>query len=128
MPNAKNSHAEAAISPSALAITFDLLRPTSPSLAEAVQAALLNLSELPPGRRCGSRAQQLPMNAALISSLEAQTVGKILEALTELGSRALQDKERNPEHIQLLHDLLQDWAELADWLLQNASSGAQDLH
>lgn len=128
MPNTKDSHAESAISPSALAITFDLLRPTSPSLAEAVQAALHSLNELPPGRRCGSRADQLPLNAALISSLEAQTVGKILEALTDLGSRALQDKKRNPEHIQLLHDLLQDWAELADWLLQNASHGSEGRH
>lgn len=128
MPYVKNNQAEGAISPSALEITFDLLRPTSPSLAEAVRAALHSLSELPPGRRCGSRADELPLNAALISSLEAQTVGKILEALTDLGSRALKDKERNPEHLQLLHDLLEDWSELADWLLQNSSSGARDLH
>lgn len=127
MPYVKNSQTESAISPSALEMTFDLLHPLNPSLAEAIETALRNLGELPPGRRCGSRADQLPLNAALISSLEAQTVGKILEALTELGSRALRSEKRNPELIQLLHDLLQDWADLADWLLQNASSSARDL-
>lgn len=126
MPYAKNSQAESAINFRALEITFDLLRPGTPSLAETVKTALHSLSELPAGKPGGSRADQLPLNAALISSLEAQTVGKVLEALTDLGSRALKDKPRNPEHIQLLHDLLQDWAELADWLLQNSSSGPQD--
>lgn len=128
MPHVKNHPAEGAVSPSALETTFDLLRHKNPSLAEAVQTALHHLSELPPGRRCGSRADQLPVNAALVSSLEAQTVGKILEALTELGSQALKDTKRNSEHVQLLHDLLQDWVGLAEWLLEHADSSARDLH
>ncbi len=127
MPHAEHNQSEDAVRPNALGLTFDLLCQGSPCLAEALQTALHNLSELPPGRHWGSRADQLPLSAALISSLEAQTVGKILEALTELGSQALQENQRNPDHIQLLHDLLQDWAELADWLLQHASSGARDL-
>lgn len=126
MPRAKNNQAEDAISPSALKITFELLCQSSPSLAEALQTALHNLSELPSGQRSGSRANRLPSNAALISSLEAQTIGKILEALTELGSQALQENQRNPHYIQLLHDLLQDWTELAEWLLQHASSDARN--
>lgn len=128
MPNAKNDHAEGAISPSVLELTFNLLRHSSPSLAEAVETALHNLSELPPGRRHGSRADQLPLNTALISSLEVQTVGKILQALTDLGYRALKDKERNPEHILLLHDLLQSWTELAEWMLQHSDTNSRDLH
>ncbi|MDQ2075241.1 hypothetical protein [Marinimicrobium sp. ABcell2] len=127
MPQAKYDYSNTALSAAALALTSDLLRHHNPSLAEVVHNALANIKEAPPGRRTGIRVTQPPLNAALISSLEAETVGQVLAALTDLGNRALEDHE-DPEQLKLVHRLLEDWVSLADWLLRCTDNRPSAFH
>lgn len=124
----KYPYSNTALSAAALALTSDLLRQHNPSLAAVVQSALANIKEAPPGRRTGIRVTQPPLNSSLIASLEAETVGKVLAALTDLGNQALQSQEDNPEQLELVHRLLVDWAALADWLLNCTDNRPTTFH
>lgn len=117
MPYAKYHYPNTSLSHAALALTSDLLRHDNPSLAGAVRSALVSIRELPPK---GRPTDHWPLNAALVASLEAQTVGKILAALTDLGNRATDDW--SPDRLRLLQELLKDWVELAEWLLRCADT------
>ena len=128
MPYAKYPYSNTALSAAALALTSDLLRQHNPSLAEVVQNALANIKEAPPGRRTGIRVTQPPLNASLIASLEAETVGKVLAALTDLGNQALHGHHDDPEQLELVHRLLVDWAALADWLLHCTDNRPTTFH
>jgi hypothetical protein len=127
MPHAKYPYSNTTLSPAALALTSDLLRHHSPTLAEVVQNALANIKEVPPGRRTGIRVTTPPLNSTLISSLEAETVGKVLEALTDLGNKAL-ERHEDPEQLKLVHRLLEDWVALADWLLHCTDNRPTAFH
>lgn len=128
MSYAKYPYSNTALSAAALAMTSELLRQHNPSLAQVVQNALANIKEAPPGRRTGIRVTQPPLNASLIASLEAETVGKVLAALTELGNQALQENHGDPEQLEMVHRLLVDWAALADWLLHCTDNRPTTFH
>src|SRR5690554_4263534 len=127
MSYAKYPYSNTALSAAALAMTSELLRQHNPTLAEVVQNALASIKEAPPGRRTGIRVTQPPLNATLISSLEAETVGKVLQALTHLGNQALHGHD-DPEQLKLVHGLLVDWAALADWLLRCTDNRPTAFH
>ena len=128
MPQAKHHDSNAALSHVALALTSDVLRHDNPSLAGAIEKALDSLTQVPSARTSTSRLEHVPLNTAVVTRLEAQTIGKILAALTDLGNRALADRERYPEQLELVHELLEDWVELADWLLRCADTYSDSSH
>lgn len=115
------------LTPTALVITSHLLRHDNPTLASAIQKAL---DELEPVADTQEMAQltEPQLNAALLHNLQAQTVGEILAALTAIGQRALAERQHQPERIALLHQLLDDWVALAEWILQRNSTGPEQWH
>lgn len=115
------------LTPTALVITSHLLRHDNPTLASAIQRAL---DELKPVATEGeiARLAEPQLNAALLHNLQAQTVGEILAALTAIGQRALADRQHQPERIALLHQLLDDWVALAEWILQRNNAAPDQWH
>lgn len=111
-----NHIAEGVLTPTALIVTSHLLRHDNPNLARAIQQAL---EALPSSSRAPSTERQYAaLNRWLLGHLHAQTVGEILAALTALGQQALQNSEHEPKQVALLHELLDEWVALAEWILQ----------
>ncbi len=107
----------------ALEFTFRLLRHHSPSLALAVQNVLAGniltldspLHSTPPSRTSDH----------FMVYVDAHTVGKVVAALTEIGQQALANKQRQDSgQLIVLRTLIQEWASLTEWLLENAESNA----
>lgn len=83
----------------------------------AIQAALEKLTAAHRSDK-GADLAEAELNLTLLHTLQASTVGQILAALTVLGQRALADRDLHPERVALLHQLLDDWVALAEWILQ----------
>lgn len=123
-PNRHTAHS--ALTPSALVVTSHLLRHNNPNLAHAIQQALKALPADPP--TASVESEDVELNRQLLSNLHAQTIGEILAALTALGQQALHDHQRHPERIALLHELLDEWVALAEWILQRNESPPTRWH
>lgn len=123
-PNRHAAHS--ALTPTALVITSHLLRHDNPNLAQAIQQALRSLPSAPSPTT--AEAASTALNRQLLSNLHAQTVGEILAALTSLGQQALHDHQRHPERVALLHELLDEWVALAEWILQRNESPPSQWH
>lgn len=126
MSSPSRSHAHAALTPTALVITSHLLRHDNPNLASAIQHALEDLSDPPP--QVANSNEEPQVNCTLLASLHAQTVGEILAALTALGQRAISAPDRHPERVALLHELLDEWVALAEWILQHNDNPPEQWH
>ncbi len=123
-PNRHTAHS--ALTPTALVITSHLLRHDNPNLARAIQRvlrAIPSAETLTP-----EEPADIELNRQLLSKLHAQTIGEILAALTALGQQALHDHQRHPERIALLHELLDEWVALAEWILQRNESPPARWH
>lgn len=127
MSSPSRTHIHAALTPTALVITSHLLRHDNPNLASAIQHALEELGHEPPPRTA-KPSEEPPINCALLATLHAQTVGEILAALTALGQRAINTPDRHPERVALLHELLDEWVALAEWILQRNDSPPKQWH
>lgn len=117
-PNRHTAHG--ALTPSALVVTSHLLRHNNPNLAQAIEQALRAIPTEPTA--VSTEPEDIDLNCELLSKLHAQTIGEILAALTALGQQALHDHQRHPERIALLHELLDEWVALAEWILQRNES------
>ncbi len=126
MSSPSRSHSHAALTPTALVITSHLLRHDNPNLASAIQHALEDLSAPPP--QTANSSEEPQMNCSLLASLHAQTVGEILAALTALGQQAITTQDRHPERVALLHELLEEWVALAEWILQRTDNPPEQWH
>ncbi len=126
MPSPNRHTVHSALTPTALVITSHLLRHDNPNLARAIQQALRAIPSAPPTESTG--AAEVELNRQLLSRLHAQTIGEILAALTALGQQALHDHQRHPERIALLHELLDEWVALAEWILQRNESPPAQWH
>lgn len=126
MPSPNRHTAHSALTPSALVVTSHLLRHDNPNLARAIQQALRALPTEEPA--ASTAPQDVDLNRQLLSNLHAQTIGEILAALTALGQQALKDHQRHPERIALLHELLDEWVALAEWILQRNESPPTQWH
>lgn len=127
MSSPSRSHSHAALTPTALVLTSHLLRHDNPNLAYAIQHALeyLGTDRPPPSAQPN---EELQLNTALLASLHAQTVGEILAALTVLGQQAVSAPQRHPERVALLHELLDEWVALAEWILQRTDNPTERWH
>lgn len=126
MPSPNHHTVHSALTPTALVITSHLLRHDNPNLARAIQQALKAIPSTPSTE--STVAAEVELNRQLLSRLHAQTIGEILAALTALGQQALHDHQRHPERIALLHELLDEWVALAEWILQRNESPPAQWH
>ncbi len=53
-------------------------------------------------------------------TLEAHTVGKIIDALTSMGNNLLNNPERESGTLVAIRSLIKDWIALAEWILAHS--------
>lgn len=97
-----------------LELTLRLLNEHNPMLAVELHRAL---------RRHFAAAKNAFNNgdclkAELLETLDPKAIGGIITTLTRLGQKALANTAEHPDKSTLLHGLMHDWLELAEWLLQ----------
>ncbi len=95
-----------------LEMTYKLLRTPNPSLALCVRNLLMNQR-----KQINNTHKNKPrINIAL----EPTTIGKIVSALTILGQNALDNREVENGKLLVLRSLIEDWAGLAEWLVNRS--------
>jgi len=111
-----------------LDLTFRLLRNNNPGLASAINSTLSNLQIAPYEIYRGLHTGEMFFNVEVLESLTVPTIGKIVSALTELGERALNHKDFPPEHMNMLRSLIDDWAQLTEWILKHTTTDKTAYH
>ncbi len=111
------------ISRGALEMTYKMLRSAYPSLALAVR----NLLMLNKPREPSPTSHQ-NIYSKISISLDAATIGKIVSALTQLGEKALDNREVENGKLVVLRSLIEDWASLAEWILSKAEAEPRLSH
>ncbi len=126
-----NEHNPNIFSRGALELTFKLLRHRRPSLAMSIQNLMTRgqLQDQPQQLGgFGNSSYGTPLNQQSVQprqhsdkfsvNVDAHTIGQIVSQLTEIGQNALQENDRPSGQLILLRSLIQDWMELAEWVLQ----------
>lgn len=103
--------------------SFKLLRPHHPGLA-------LQLQNILAGERFSLRqhAQASAITDHFHIQLDPRTVGKIVDALTQLGNAALQQHNSEPGALMVLRTLIKEWMSLAEWIVQHAEQNLAAQH
>ena len=110
----------------ALELTFKLLRKQNPRLALDVQNQLQGLATL---REVTEQVPARKVSDHFHITLDAQTIGKVVEALTALGQNLLDNSPKDNGTLVVVRSLIKDWIELAEWVLVNAEDPhSQTLH
>lgn len=104
-----------------LELTFRLLRNNDLALALAIKTAMDEVS-FAPAEALYAITGEMHLNSDLVKALEATNVVKIVAALNNIARDALQRKDLPAEHIKILRTLIEDWAKLAEWILEHATS------
>ena len=109
-----------------LDLSFRLLRNNNPELSLAIKNAMNQMKFAPSDAIMGSHTQdQYPGEMYTINDifkhLHAETIVEIVAALTHIGQRAVDQKNLPTQHLTLLRGLIEDWAKLAEWILQHAT-------
>lgn len=105
-----------------LELTFRLLRNNNPELAFAIKKTIDQIHFAPPEAVAGSYAGEMHLNTDVVNLLGGETIAKIIAALTDIGKYAVANKDLPPQHMKILGGLIEDWAQLTEWLLQHATS------
>ena len=106
----------------ALETSFTLLRQQHPRLALAVQ------NQLQISHRVGNLTASLATPAQRHHSdrffirLDAQVVGQIVAALTEVGTHYLSSRRRSGSESAMLRDLMRSWIRLGEWMIHQAET------
>jgi|SRR5690606_17517048 hypothetical protein len=103
----------------ALELTFRLLRNNRPQLAQALKQTLDELQELPSQHQ--GYVSEMHANTDVLSFLGASNIVQIVAALNEIAREALRKKNLPGEHMRLLSSLIEDWAALAEWILNHVT-------
>lgn len=69
---------------------------------------------------------EMLLNAAVLASLKAHTIGKIVSVLTDIGEAALKNNDTTPSHMALMRTLIEDWVQLTEWVLNNTAADQTD--
>lgn len=103
--------------------SFQLLRPRHPGLA-------LQLQNILAGERFSLRqnAQASAITDHFHIQLDPRTVGKIVDALTQLGNTALQRQHSEPGALMVLRTLIKEWMTLAEWIVEHAEQSLAMRH
>lgn len=101
-----------------LELSFRLLRNNSPGLAFAIKKTLDQISWVPYDILKGMHTGEMHFNAELVAILNVHTLGKIVSALTDIGEQALTRSDLPQDHVNLLRTVIDDWAQLTEWVLK----------
>lgn len=110
-----------------LELTFRLLRNNNLALALAIKTAMDEVA-VAPTEALYAITGEMHLNSDLIKELHATNVVKIVAALNDIGRDALQRKDLPAEHMKILRNLIEDWAKLAEWILEHATSDRIAYH
>lgn len=108
-----------------LELTFQLLRQQSSGLALDIQNQLQG-TKLP--YMAYQESQQQENCDHFRITLNAQKIGKIVDALTQLGQHCLNNPNENKGHLAILRSLIEDWMALAEWLISHAEPPSNTVH
>jgi hypothetical protein len=103
-----------------LELSFRVLRNNKPGLANAIRKAIEQLDIVPYDVLQKAHTGEMVFNVQLFEILNAHTIGRIVSSLTEIGVNALHDHTLPPSHSHLLHNLIDDWVQLTEWILRNS--------
>lgn len=106
----------------ALEITFRLLRNNNSDLAFAIKKTMDHIQFAPSEATVGVYSGEMHLNTELLKLLQTNTIVKIVAAVNDIGQQAVDQKDLSQQHMKALHDLIEDWAELTEWILKNATS------
>lgn len=112
----------------ALELSFRLLRNNNPGLANVIKKALNEINLVPYDALHTAHTGEMYFNAQLLAILNVHIIGKIVSTLTEIGEQALHNHYLTSEHIKLLRNLIDDWVQLAEWVLRNSCSDKSAFH
>ena len=108
-----------------LELTFQLLRQQNFSLALEIQNQLQG-TKLPYVAYRESEQQQNVDHFRI--SLDAHTIGRVVDALTSLGENYLKHPSQQPDRIAMLSILIKDWIALGEWLITHAEPPSHTVH
>ena len=107
-----------------LDLSFRLLRNNDPALSLAIKNAMNQMDFAPPdvimGPHNGYTGEMYMIND-IFKQLHAETIVEIVAALTRIGQHAVDQKNLPARHLTILRSLIEDWAKLAEWILQHAT-------
>lgn len=104
-----------------LELTFRLLRYNQPALADAVRRALDEVAYAPP-EALYAVTDIMHLKNDLLKCLKPTDVIKIVGTLNDIARSALEQKDLPAHHMKILSNLIEDWAELTEWILQHTTS------
>lgn len=106
----------------ALDLSYRLMRNNNSGLANAIKKALDQSNRVPYDLLHKAHTGEMYFNAHLLEVLNVHTIGKIVSALTEIGESALNNPKLPPESMTLLRNLIDDWVQLTEWILNNSAN------
>jgi hypothetical protein len=104
----------------ALEFSAQLLQQNHSGLANAIQKALNQITIAPYALTQPAHTGEMVFNAQLLDALPIHTLGKIVEALTAVGEHALQSPKNKTQPATKLRELIDDWIQLTEWVLQRS--------
>lgn len=110
-----------------LELTFRLLRNNNPALAQAIKIALDEV-ELAPAEVLFAVTGEMHLNSDLLKSLSTTYVIKTVAELNDIARSALHHNDLPAQHMRVLRNLIEDWAKLAEWILNHATSECTAYH
>jgi len=110
----------------ALELTFRLLRNNHPLLANAIKNTIDHVKTVPYDQLHSAYTGEMLLNIEVVDSLHAHTIGKIVSALTDIVQTALQRKDLPQEHMTILRNLIEDWVQLTEWILNHNNTDLND--
>ncbi len=110
----------------ALELTFRLLRNNYPLLAHAVKQTIDNTSAVSYEDLQSAYTGEMLLNADVLASLKAHTIGKIVSVLTDIGEDALKQNDLPANQMKLMRTLIEDWVQLTEWVLAHTAEDNSD--
>lgn len=103
----------------ALELTFRLLRNNHPLLANALTHTIDQVKTVSYTELHSAYTGEMLLNIDVVASLKAHTIGKIVSALTDIVETALKRNDLPNEHMSILRNLIEDWVQLTEWILEH---------
>lgn len=102
-----------------LELTFRVLRNNESHIAFAIKNLMDNIVAIP---RDSDLPGEMHLNMDVLQILGAETIVKIGAALNGIAETAISKNNLPKHHIKILRSLIEDWAELAEWILQHTTA------
>lgn len=110
----------------ALELSFRLLRNNHPLLANALKNTIDQVKTLAYDELHSAYTGEMLLNIEVIESLKAHNIGKIVSALTDIVETALKRNDLPSEHLNILRNLIEDWVQLTEWILEHNAVNIND--